>query len=684
MEQLLLISKNPGYIDAVRQALQRGYEVTCAETYSEAYALLRKKQYSILLLGLDSEYSSQAFENNMIDIRCIDISDDMPIVCIVPEGDALLTSECLALGVSDIISYPFEPAVFALRIDRTAEVSQGRRSIRRRMEEGFRSAETMSLNSLCRVAAAIDEKDPLSARHSLNTAAYAVAIGKALDWDEYRIRALHFAAILHDIGKLSLPDSVLLKTQPLDDRDFAAIRLHPAGGSDILTAIPSAADVASFVRHHHENYDGTGYPDGLSGEQIPIESRIISVAGAYDTMTSGRVYRPAATKEKACAELLLKSGSQFDPKIVETLISMLDGGFTLPDAFDIPFAETVFSDESSLFFRCVLNEQSSRWRNAAERDYLTGLLNRRSGEARISRCLACEDGALMMIDIDNFKQVNDTYGHLSGDYALKQTANVFTRCARGDDIVCRVGGDEFLIYLRRTSDPETVKMVASRVLDEYAAQAESESIMRGTALSIGIALSDVKDHDFTDLMSRADKALYHVKQNGKSNYYLYDSQDRTISAVKRGSRADMDQLVDLIRNRNIENGVFRTDFRQFNRIYEFASHFARRNDQELTIILLTLHSSSQMSSDLERIEFAMRHLESAINASLRGVDISARYSSSQYVVVLMGSGRRGADIACSRISRRFYEMFSDGFLSLDYLVASIDSGDGGAQEILET
>ncbi|MEA4813845.1 MAG: diguanylate cyclase [Oscillospiraceae bacterium] len=671
MEQLLFVSTNSKYIEAVKQALLTSYEITCAATYSRAYSLLRKKHYGVLLLGFDTADFEQSVANDMIDILCNDPSEDTPTVCIVPEGNEFLVSESLALGAADIIAYPFNPAIFALRIDRSAEVSLCRRNIRLRMDDAFRSAETISLNSLCRVAAAVDEKDIRSARHSLNTAAYAVAIGKALDWDEYRIRALHFAALLHDIGKLSTPDYILLKTQPLSGADFAAIRLHPVNGSELLSAIPSAAEILGYVRHHHENYDGTGYPDGLAGAQIPIESRIIIIAGAYDTMVSGRMYREPILPEKARAELLAKSGTQFDPRLASMFVSLLDSGFTLPENVDFPLAETLFSDECSLFFRCVINEQSSKWRHAAERDYLTGLRNRRSGETMISRCLAKEDGALMMIDIDNFKQVNDTYGHLSGDYALKQTAGVFTRCARGDDIVCRTGGDEYLIYLRRTSDPETVKMVAARILDEYAAQIERDSIMKGTSLSIGIALSDVNSHDFTDLLNRADKALYHVKQNGKSNYYLYDSQVRSSSGIKRGSRADMDQLIELIKNRNSEIGVFRIDFRQFNRIYEFASHFARRNDQELTVILLTLHSASMLDSDLEHIEFAMHNLEKAINASLRSVDISAQYSSSQYVVVLMGSDKYGAGIACSRISRHFYELFSEGSLSLDYMVASI-------------
>ncbi|HYX41302.1 MAG TPA: HD domain-containing phosphohydrolase, partial [Pyrinomonadaceae bacterium] len=158
--------------------------------------------------------------------------------------------------------------------------------------------------------------------HARRVSGYAVALGRRLALDGAQLEQLELAAFLHDIGKIGTPDSLLLKPAPLTDEERAVMQLHPERGARMLAGIPDMQDVIAAVRHHHEHYDGTGYPEGLSGAQIPQAARIIHVADAYDAMTSPRPFRQAMTHEQTLAQLEEHAGTQFDPDVVRTLAEL--------------------------------------------------------------------------------------------------------------------------------------------------------------------------------------------------------------------------------------------------------------------------------------------------------------------------------------------------------------------------
>ncbi len=169
----------------------------------------------------------------------------------------------------------------------------------------------------------LDTKDPITRDHVIRTSESAMRVGQALGLPSSRLRHLGIAALLHDIGKLEVPDAVLNKPGRLDAAEFEIMQRHAASGAVMLGRVPSLAPAAPFVRGHHERIDGNGYPDGLVGDQIPLEARIISVCDAFDAMSHTRQYRTGMGTEKAQAIMREHAGSQWDPDVVEVALRVL-------------------------------------------------------------------------------------------------------------------------------------------------------------------------------------------------------------------------------------------------------------------------------------------------------------------------------------------------------------------------
>jgi|GEM_PF-5811824 len=171
----------------------------------------------------------------------------------------------------------------------------------------------------------IEAIDPNLRGHSWNMARYAVALASKMGLAKIQIEAIKYAALLHGIGRIGIPARIWRKEGPLDDDELKAMRSHSIIGEKIVEKANFPFDVASIVRSHHENYDGSGYPDGLKMDEIPIGARIISLANAWEAMTSERSYKTSKSIEEAISEIKEKKGSQFDPEIVDIFLSMIEG-----------------------------------------------------------------------------------------------------------------------------------------------------------------------------------------------------------------------------------------------------------------------------------------------------------------------------------------------------------------------
>ena len=184
----------------------------------------------------------------------------------------------------------------------------------------------MGNETILSIARTVDAKDSNTSQHSFRVSEYSVAIARRLNFSEEKCENLRKMALLHDIGKIGIPDAILNKPAKLTDEEYEIMKSHVIRGGEILKDFTMIENVQVGALYHHEKYDGTGYCHGLKGEEIPLEARIIGIADAFDAMTANRVYRKQLDINFVISELKRCSGTQFDPKLVEIMLSLIEDG----------------------------------------------------------------------------------------------------------------------------------------------------------------------------------------------------------------------------------------------------------------------------------------------------------------------------------------------------------------------
>ncbi|MBO4293169.1 MAG: HD-GYP domain-containing protein [Clostridia bacterium] len=171
---------------------------------------------------------------------------------------------------------------------------------------------------------AVEAKDNYTRGHSDRVSAYSVLLGEKLGLSTRRLKTLRIGGIFHDVGKIGVPDSILLKENGLNDNEYAEIKKHTVVGADMLQPVSYFKNILPIIKYHHEKYDGTGYPEGLKGEKIPYLARIVAVADSFDAMTSRRSYRNSLTRKKVIKQFEIGRGTQFDPQIADVMLDIIN------------------------------------------------------------------------------------------------------------------------------------------------------------------------------------------------------------------------------------------------------------------------------------------------------------------------------------------------------------------------
>ena len=328
-DTILAVDDEPMNLMATEELFGIRYNVRCASSGEEALEKIKESKPDLLLLDLHMPKM-----DGLEVLRCIQKTEgleDLPVVFLTADDDADTEVELFKAGAMDYISKPFVMQVAFQRIRHVLELKHLQDSLHEEVErktaalkESNKKIKNLSEQIIWALASAIDAKDSYTNGHSNRVADYARELGRRLGKSEQEQENIYNVAMLHDVGKVGIPISIINKPGKLTDEEFELIKSHAEKGYEILKTISEMPELSIGARWHHERFDGKGYPDRKSGEDIPEIARIICVADCYDAMSSDRSYRKALPQEIVRGEIEKGKGSQFDPRIAEVMLQMID------------------------------------------------------------------------------------------------------------------------------------------------------------------------------------------------------------------------------------------------------------------------------------------------------------------------------------------------------------------------
>ncbi len=324
---ILVIDDNPEVLKLMKMLLSDEFDLEMTTSAEKGLSLLKEKGPDLILCdvmmpGMDGHAFSRA-------VKADEATKHIPIVLVTARTGAEMLAQGIQAGADDYISKPFDSVELKARIrsllrfrEVESQLALANRNLKMRTSDLVDQQRSLFLSTVKSLVSAIDAKDEYTRHHSTRVTEFTLKIAAKMDFSEKELSDLELAALLHDVGKIAVPESILNKPGKLTDQEFAQIKEHPARGESILRPVIELKNIAHVVRAHHEHYDGTGYPDGLKGREIPLGARIMSVADTYDSITSERPYRKAASHRYAVKEIIRCSGSQFDPEVVEHFLEV--------------------------------------------------------------------------------------------------------------------------------------------------------------------------------------------------------------------------------------------------------------------------------------------------------------------------------------------------------------------------
>ncbi len=316
---ILAVDDEQNNLALLNRTLRSQYNILLASSGKEALQIVEEKGSEISLIVSDQKMP--AMEGTEFFKR---ISEKYPdIVKVLLTGHSNVDILVEAINECHLFQYilkPFEPEQLCVVVEngiKKFELSTSKTQILKDLSELF-------YKTIKSIAHALDAKDQYTHGHSMRVTLYSLALAKKMNLSDELLEEIETTGLLHDIGKIAIPEKILLKPGKLTDEEYEVIKTHPELGERLVASIEKLRLISNWLKSHHERYDGKGYPDGLKGEEIPISSRIIAIADTYDAMTSNRAYRAALSHEVAIAEIQKCSGSQFDPKLAEIFVNIKD------------------------------------------------------------------------------------------------------------------------------------------------------------------------------------------------------------------------------------------------------------------------------------------------------------------------------------------------------------------------
>ena len=327
--RILIVDDEAMNLQVAEQMLAGRFFCSLAKSGPDAFEQLEHEVPDLILLDLHMPQMN-GFEV-MERLRSDTVYREIPVIFLTADNDRQTEIQGFMAGAQDFIKKPFVRDIMIQRISRILELNRLQKHLQQEVdrqtrisEERREKVEHLSLQLVLALSSAVEAKNPYTNGHSMRVADYSREIAKRMGKSVQEQDQIYYMGLLHDVGKIGIPDEIINKTDRLTDEEFAIIRRHPLIGADILRNVSEMPALSTGTRGHHERYDGKGYPDRLKGEQIPLEARIIAVADSYDAMTSRRSYRDILPQDVVRSEIEKGKGTQFDPQITDIMLAMID------------------------------------------------------------------------------------------------------------------------------------------------------------------------------------------------------------------------------------------------------------------------------------------------------------------------------------------------------------------------
>lgn len=413
-------------------------EVSVAKDGQEGLDLYRQKKFDVIVTDIQMPRLSGIEMAKKI--KEIEPHQEILVVSAYTDFEYFLDS--IKIGISGYVIKPIdyvqmnkELYKIAFKLMKFRENEMYKDHLEQLVEQRTKERETLQVEkidnyqkTLLALVKMVEERDSYTGGHSQRVAKYSVMIAKEMGYDEKECEKLYQAGILHDIGKISTPDSILLKPGKLNNIEYNLIKEHVTIGYEMLKKIPMYNDLAEIIRYHHERFDGNGYPDGLKGDQIPPLSRVMMVADAFDAMTTNRIYKKRKKPKEACEEIKRFSSLQFNPEVAEAACRVLKKEKVSEAISQVP--ENKIEQERFAYF------YKDQVADAYNKDYLELMLFQNNYE-RTYKCLNA-------FFLHNFTKYNEKKGWSEGDNILAAFAD-YLRGIFPEALIFRVYGDDFIM-----------------------------------------------------------------------------------------------------------------------------------------------------------------------------------------------------------------------------------------------
>lgn len=524
-QTILIVDDSEMNRDLLIDILEDQYDLIEAENGVKAIEILAEQREAISLVLLDIMMPEMDGFGVLSHICQNHWNESFAVIMISADDSPVNIKRAYDLGAFDYISRPFDAAIVQRRISNTMCLYVRQKHLEQLVIEQFYENENNNKLMIAILSHIVEFRNGESGAHVLHVNQITELLLKQLilHTDQYPlsqsdITLIGMASSLHDIGKIAISEEVLNKPGRLTDEEFEIIKTHAAIGADILLSLPADQQSVPLVRMafeicrwHHERYDGKGYPDGLKGDDIPIAAQVVALADVYDALTSERCYKKAYSHEDALNMILDGQCGSFNPLLLQCLqeiTTVLKQELTKNVSGQNMMQRTgggidygrIFSGKKYNF----QSQQQKTWKMLYT-DSLTGVYNRRYYNDYIQN--AEDIQTAVMIDVDNFKHINDSYGHDAGDIVLHSIAQTILSCVRKTDAVIRYGGDEFaVIFYQIPEDVFETKLERIRYLVEAFSVNEYPEIHM--SISVGGAYGTKRAKE---LFKIADRMMYQSK-----------------------------------------------------------------------------------------------------------------------------------------------------------------------------